>query len=642
MSAAVSVSLFNGQQWAHGNVTLALLKDGQPVAQTQAYVQGRRNLTLAVPRVEEGEYQLRLVGSSFQAQSPIRVEDSTMVFLETDKPIYKPGQTVHIRTLTLDPELKPVTGSVSVEAMDAKGLKVFKRDVATDEYGMASLDLPLSTEPNLGTWKLTAKLGQRAAQLDVRVERYVLPKYEVKVDTAKEWALASEPIRGTVSAEYSYGKPVKGEVEVKASRYVGQWEEYARVTREIDGQVDFEVPPVQYVSGVPEAGGQGNVTLEVTVKERATGYEEKTTRLLTVAAAPVTLKVIPESTSFKPGLPLSLLVVAETPDSKPVDANVQVDINYTTKDFNYSQESHSVTVKGGKALLKVAPPAGVITMGVQAYTDQAGTYLMLKAGHSPTGSFIQVEQVSPGDLKVGDTAHFKVYSTREAANFYYEVISRGTVVFSDFSRASDIQFTLTPLMAPEARLLVYQVLASSEVAADYLPFSVGGDYPQKVSAAFDQTESQPGQQVTVNIQTEGPAKVGLAAVDRSVFILAENRLNLQQVFAELERLYEQPQAELHAVEPMGGKIRTLGAQEVFEEAGVLVLSNQQVPPGEEFDFPMLRALADGAPLGGAAPEAALEKAAVPAAAPTQVPTDSSARLAEVKRVRQFFPETWVW
>ena len=31
-------------------------------------------------------------------------------------------------------------------------------------------------------WKATAKAGKRTTQLDVRVERYVLPKYEVKVE----------------------------------------------------------------------------------------------------------------------------------------------------------------------------------------------------------------------------------------------------------------------------------------------------------------------------------------------------------------------------------------------------------------------------------------------------------------------------
>ena len=43
------------------------------------------------------------------------------------------------------------------------------------------------------------------------------------------------------------------------------------------------------------------------------------------------------------------------------------------------------------------------------------------------------------------------------------------------------------------------------------------------------------------------SEVGLAAVDKSVFILAENRMNLQQVFDELEKLYMNPQAELHEV-----------------------------------------------------------------------------------------------
>ena len=47
-------------------------------------------------------------------------------------------------------------------------------------------------------------------------------------------------------------------------------------------------------------------------------------------------------------------------------------------------------------------------------------------------------------------------------------------------------------MAPRAKLLVYQILPNSEVAADYLPFNVEGDYPQQVQAAFSQDEAKPG------------------------------------------------------------------------------------------------------------------------------------------------------
>ena len=87
-----------------------------------------------------------------------------------------------IRALSLSPELKPLPGEVLVEIQDAKGSKVFKSTAATSDFGMATLEMPLSTEPNLGVWKVTAHLGDSEAQVDIRVEQYVLPKYEVTVD----------------------------------------------------------------------------------------------------------------------------------------------------------------------------------------------------------------------------------------------------------------------------------------------------------------------------------------------------------------------------------------------------------------------------------------------------------------------------
>jgi CD109 antigen len=640
-SETVSVSLFYGDRQSGATVQLALLKDGREVASARSYVQGRGNVSLPVPQAAEGDYLLRMTGSGFRAESQVRVEDGTLVFVETDKPIYKPGQTVHIRILTVDPQLRPVSAQATVEAMDAKGLKVFKRDLSTDEYGMASLDLPLSTEPNLGVWKLTVKSGKRTAQLDVRIERYVLPKYEVKVDLPKEWVLAGDAIKGSVSAEYSYGKPVRGEVEIRASRYVGSWQEFASVTKDIDTEVQFELPAVRYVSGVPGAGGMGNVQLDVTVREKATGYEEKTSRLLTVAPSPTVLKVIPEGVSFKPSLPFSFLIIAESPDRAPLDATVNLDFTYTKKDFNVTQERRQVSVRQGKALIQVTPPSDAISLTVGAQSRDSSTSLALHSNYSPTGSFINLEQSSQGALKVGDRAKFRVNSTKQASNFYYEVVSRGMVVFSDYSRTRDIEFDITPSMAPSSRLLVYQVLPTSEVAADYLPFAVQGDYPLSLQAGFDRPEAKPGEQVEVSVQAEGQARVGLAAVDRSVFILAENRLNLQQVFDELEKLYQKPQAELHEARPLD-KLIARGAEDVFRDAGVVVMGNRQVPKGKEYESPMRFAM----PMAAAGRAAAedMAKQAVPAAAPvpTMAADASAGGLMEVHRVRQFFPETWIW
>ena len=128
----------------------------------------------------------------------------------------------------------------------------------------------------------------------------MLPKYEVKAELAKDWFLVDETITGHVTTKYSYGRAVEGELKVTASRYVGEWEEYATYTAHIDGEGDFTIEPAGYVAGVPEAGGLGNVRLDITVVEKATGYEQTTTELLTVAESPLNLQLIPESSAFKP------------------------------------------------------------------------------------------------------------------------------------------------------------------------------------------------------------------------------------------------------------------------------------------------------------------------------------------------------
>ena len=632
-SEGISVSLLSDGAPAAGPVQLRLMDGDEPVAEVSGTIDGSGMLSLPVPQLPAGQYRMEIEGPAFTDSASVKIAPGTLVLLETDKPIYKPGQTIHVRLITLDTMLRPWPAEVTVEVQDAKGNKVYRTTAATDDYGMASVELPLSTEPNLGVWKVTATLDEQETQLDVRVEEYVLPKYEVIVSTTKDWVLADEPISGTVSAEYTFGKPVQGELEIVASRYVGEWEEYATLVQPLAGETTFELPPVQYVAGVPGAGGLGNVTLKVTVREKSTGYEEETTRLLTVASAPVSLKVIPESGVFKPSLPMSLLVITETPDGKPVDEEVQISLFYMGKDFDsVKQETVRGRTDGGKALVTIVPPEDAVALNLEATAGQAHTSLTIQSGYSPSGNFIHLEQVTEGPVRVGDTVEFHVSSTKEAANFYYEVLSRGRIIFSDVFNTPNIALTATQLMAPSSRLLVYQILPNNEVAADFLPFSVEANYPHKVKVAFGAEQVKPGDAVDIEVQTEGPARVGLVAVDKSVFILAENRLNLRQVFDELERLYLEPRVELHEAWALNS-ITTRGASETFEDAGLVVMTNMDVPDGEEH--------IERRPQPAGAVQAVAAEAA-----PRDLQADSGVTvpqgLAEVQRVRQFFPETWLW
>ncbi len=636
----VSLSLFDGPRLTSADVSVSLLKDGKPFAQGSSRVDGKGTIEIDVPADTKGDFDIVVEGPGFKEKGAVQVQSGTLLFLETDKPIYKPGQTVHIRLVTLNSELKPLPTTATVEVSDAKGIKVFKQSVTADEFGMAALDLPLSTEPNLGTWKLSAKAGDTSTEVDVRIEEYVLPKYEVAVELAKPWFLVTEPISGHVNATYSFGKPVNGELKVKATRYVGTWEEFATFSTKVtDGAADFNLQAAEYVAGVAEAGGLGNVQLDFTVVEKNTGYEEKTTELVTVSAAPVNIQLIPETPAFKPTLPFNVLVITETPDGQPVESSVRIDLYYSDKDFNeVSQATQTVQTVRGIGTLTVTPPENAAQLSLNASSGDAYAYKQVNASFSPSGNFIHVTQEEPTALAVGSTAHFRVASTSEARNFYYEIVARDRVVFTSSTESPDIAFEVTPQMTGGAKLLVYQVLPTSEVAADFIPFDVEAAYPHSVSAAFSKDESRPGDELSVDVQTEGPARVGLAAVDRSVFILAENRLNLQQVFDEIERLYQAPQAELHegeVFEPMPVVIP--GAAETFKDAGLMIMTNRKVPKGKELETQLWDAVIQAG--GGLEERDAF--APFPAAG-DDAQKSAGGGLAEVQRVRQFFPETWVW
>lgn len=653
-NASVTFTLLGDEgELTKDTVEISLTNEGKEIVTAERQINGKGQIEFEIPAIlAEGNYELRIAGSHFNDKTTVRVEKSLLVFLETDKPIYKPGQTIHIRAITLKSDLRPLNEIVTIEILDAKGIKVYRKVVETDEYGMATFDLPLSDEPNLGVWKINASAAESETQLDVKVEEYVLPKYEVSVVSPKEWYLVNEPIESIIKAEYSFGKPVKGELEIMATRYVGQWEEYATLSKSINGEVEFEIPAVEYVAGVPEARGMGNVMLDITVREESTGYEETTTRMFTVSENPLSIQIIPEGTVFKPSLPFDFLIVTETPDNQPIDAEVQVELRYIDKDFEeIKTETMTIDTENGKSILSIMPPEDATALQIDAFElspissrQPAQASKALEAGYSPSGNFIHVEQVSDGIPQVGQEMVFRVHSTKETANFYYEIVSRDQVVFTDFTKENEIVFATSPQMAPSAKLLVYQILPNSEVAADYIPFSVSASYPHEVEATFSTEQAKPGDEIEIAIQAQSKSKVGIVAVDKSVFILAENRLNLQQVFAELERLYMEPQAELHEV-TLYGDILLRGANEFFDDAGLVVMSNNvDIPEGKEYESPWgdwdhdveFMAMEEGMAMDKGVPPP------MPVAAQGMGHDGSGEGLAEVERVRQYFPETWLW
>ena len=601
----IGYTLLNGSKPAMARVVIEL---GDVRKELTLYGSGR--FEIPAPR-EEGTYKLKILAEGFRGEAAVEVVRDSLVFIETDKPIYKPGQIVRIRLIAVDSMLRKTEDDVTVEILDAKGIKVFRRNLHID--GMAEIEFPLSNEPNEGIWKVRVlRNGKTIDQLDFRVERYVLPKYEVRV-TTKDWVLPDEKIGGCIEARYVFGKPVKGKYLVEAYRYLGRWERYAEVRGEIDGKAEFELPPVEYVVSSPyqQAGG---LLLNVTVFEENTSYKQMISKLIRVVPSEIDVKIIPEGSSFKPGIPFKVLIVTRTQDGKLVDREVELVIDKISKE-DVKTERLRIKTEGGKKLIDLEPEDRVETVTIQAIVDGKEVAFVAINRAISKSFYLHVEKVR-GE-RVGDEYEFKVYYP-QGKRVYYEVVSRGIVLFTDFVDGDTIRFTATPEMAPKSKIVVYG-FSGSEVVADHLTFAVKPNY-RTLKVDVDKREVRPREEVTIHFDA---GNVGVSIVDRSVFVLAENRLDLEDVFKKLEELYGKPKIEVHLAPCM---YRTVGSYDVFENSGLVVLTNKEMTKGETGTVRPKR------PIFGILGDFRVEKA-IPKATPTY-------KLAEVNIVRQFFPETW--
>ena len=75
----------------------------------------------------------------------------------------------------------------------------------TDEYGISAADFQLADEVNEGAYTLRAIMEQGNTEKTVTVERYVLPKFKVVIDTDKKYYLPAEKITGKIQVDYFFG-----------------------------------------------------------------------------------------------------------------------------------------------------------------------------------------------------------------------------------------------------------------------------------------------------------------------------------------------------------------------------------------------------------------------------------------------------
>ena len=191
-SSALTLTTFNAQtrqpvsrraivRLLDGNRIVAGLFDG-PTGED-----GRLHVTFDVPDIPGGNYRFEAQVSRIEEALRLdtRVSKAPAILIETDKPIYKPSQTIKGRVILVNNAMRPVAGEVEVSFHDAKGIRIDRRTLEANEFGVAPFSLDLASEVNFGTWKVKARSEDVESIRDVRVEEYTLPRFNLAADFAR-------------------------------------------------------------------------------------------------------------------------------------------------------------------------------------------------------------------------------------------------------------------------------------------------------------------------------------------------------------------------------------------------------------------------------------------------------------------------
>jgi hypothetical protein len=138
--------------------------------------------------------------------------DRNMVYTYTDRPIYRPNQTVRFRGIIrakgeADYKL-PADKNVKVIIRDPRGNEVSKMDAQMSEFGSYAAEYKLGDEPPLGVYSVITQYNNSDYYSDFSVEEYRKPEYEISVTPEKGVYVQGDPLKFTISARYYFGEPV--------------------------------------------------------------------------------------------------------------------------------------------------------------------------------------------------------------------------------------------------------------------------------------------------------------------------------------------------------------------------------------------------------------------------------------------------
>lgn len=486
----------------------------------------------------DGDYQwLASVDSrtgQAEARQAVSVTRSFRTMLSTDKPRYQPGQTIHMRALSLDTDSLHPTGerTIAFAVRDAKGNKVFGKSATTSEFGIAAADFQLASQVNEGEYTISVTIGDTTSERTVSVERYVLPKFKVALEAGRAYYAPRDIVDLTLDSTYIFGKPVAdAAVTIRADEFIERFRTFRTIqgTTDSAGRFSAELELKEAFVGQPLNQGDAVVRLVAEITD-ATGETQQQTLKVIVTNSPIRIEVFPESGELVQNVENRLYIVTTRPDGTPLPTVIKTGLGTTIETNELGIGKFSLTPDHTRLKLTLSardPATGASSQAVRTLrVDQRTDGLLLRTDRAV--------------YRQGETANLTVLSASRANRVFVDAVRNGRTITSAAIELSDREgshaLDLPMDLAGSIQLQAYAILEDGDIVRDTKLIQVHRADQLQIEAKLDAETYKPAEKALINFLVTAKngdpvaAALSLAVVDEAVFAMNNSRPGLEEMY----------------------------------------------------------------------------------------------------------------
>ncbi|XP_026844067.1 CD109 antigen isoform X5 [Drosophila persimilis] len=516
-----------------------------------------QNVGFDVPKLASGDYNLTAVGVTgivFQNSTKLNhADDKLPTFIQTDKATYKPADLVQFRVLFVDEYTRPakIDKPITIAITDGAQNRIKQLSDIKLTKGVYSGELQLSEQPVLGTWKIAVSVdGDGTETKTFEVDKYVLPKFEVIVESPKDVAVQDKVVKATIRAKYTYGKPVKGKatvsIEPNFAHYLNH--EFGKQEKTINldgkGHVEFSIEGNQYRGGYSPP-----LKILAIVTEELTGNKQNATTIVNLHSQRYKIEGVDNPPSYQPGKAFVFQIVVKNVDGSPVrDSTKKVKLSFmngnrfsggTRQEFNFEGPLN----EHGMASFNVTLPEMEMSyVSINAEFGDSSSYVGSISKFHPaleTDEPLKIE-VKTKTPKLGETVSFDVKSNADIPYFVYTIVARGNIVDTDYvdvpkgRKTHTVKFVPSFAMVPLATIFVHYIF-DNELRFEEKRINFEMDFTNSIEISAP-ADAKPSEEIKLRVKTDSDSFVGLLGVDQSVLLLKSgNDLSRDEIFNSLSK-----------------------------------------------------------------------------------------------------------